>query len=93
MCGHTLRDGERVLIVDDLIFSGGSLYERIERLKKLADIEIAAVIVIADFMSKSKDDLRTGVQRIEEMYNTRVYSIITKEDINRAIKNEIIIGN
>jgi orotate phosphoribosyltransferase len=59
----------------------------------LADIEIAAVIVIADFMSKSKDDLRTGAQRIEEMYNTRVYSIITKEDINRAIKNEIIVGN
>ena len=93
ICGHTLRDGERVVIVDDLIFSGCSVYERIERLKKLADIEIAAVIVIADFMSKSKDDLRTGAQRIEEMYNTRVYSIITKEDINRAIKNEIIVGN
>ncbi|NLK99666.1 MAG: orotate phosphoribosyltransferase, partial [Clostridiales bacterium] len=76
----------RVVIVDDLIFSGKSLYERIERLKELADIEIAAVIVIADFMSKSKDDIKTGSQRIEEMYNTKVYSIVTKEDIDRAIK-------
>ncbi len=86
ICGHTLEDGERVVIVDDLIFSGKSLYERIERLKELADIEIAAVIVIADFMSKSKDDIKTGSQRIEEMYNTKVYSIVTKEDIDRAIK-------
>lgn len=93
ICGHTLENGERVVIVDDLIFSGTSLNERIERLKKLADIEIAAVIVIADFMSKSEEDLRTGAQRIEEMYNTKVYSIITREDINRAISNENIVGN
>lgn len=93
ICGHTLEDGERVVIVDDLIFSGASLYERIERLKKLADIEIAAVIVIADFMSKSEEDLKTGSQRIEEMYNTKVYTIITKEDIDRAIKNDIIVAN
>jgi hypothetical protein len=44
-------------------------------------------------MSKSEEDLRTGAQRIEEMYNTKVYSIITREDINRAISNEIIVGN
>jgi len=93
VCGHTLEDGEKVVIVDDLIFSGASLYERIERLKKLADIDIAAVIVIADFMSKSEDDLKTGSQRIEEMYDTKVYSIITKEDIDKAIKNDIIVGN
>ncbi len=93
ICGHTLEDGERVVIVDDLIFSGHSLNERIEKLKKLADIEIAAVIVIADFMSKSKDDIKTGSQRIEEMYNTKVYSIITKEDINRAVKSDVILSN
>ncbi|NLO09701.1 MAG: helix-turn-helix domain-containing protein [Clostridiales bacterium] len=93
ICGHTLEDGERVVTVDDLIFSGKSLYERIERLKELADIEIAAVIVIADFMSKNEDDLKTGSQRIEEMYNTKVYSMVTKEDIQKTIKNEIIVGN
>lgn len=92
ICGHTLNDKEKVVIVDDLIFSGHNLTERIERLKELADIDIVAVIVIADFMSMSKDDIKTGSQRIEEIYNTKVYSIITKEDINKALKNEIIVG-
>jgi orotate phosphoribosyltransferase len=90
ICGHTLKDKEKVVIIDDLIFSGSNLIKRIERLKTLADIEVTAVIVIADFMSTRDNDLMTGAQRIEEQYGTKVYSIITKEDITRAIQNDII---
>ena len=32
LCGHTLENGERVIIVDDLINSGKTVIERIERL-------------------------------------------------------------
>jgi orotate phosphoribosyltransferase len=92
ICGHTLQDKEKVIMVDDLIFSGSNLIERIERLKKMADIEVAAVIVIADFMSTREGENKTGAQRIEERYGTKVYSIITKDDITRAIKNDIIAG-
>ncbi len=92
ICGHTLADNEKVVIVDDLIFSGGNLIERIERLKKLADIKIAAVIVIADFMSIKEGETLTGAQRIEEIYGTKVYSILTRDDITRAINNDVIAG-
>lgn len=46
----------------------------------------------ADFMSVSEGTTKTGSQTIEEKYNTKVYSVITKEDINRAIKNDIIVS-
>lgn len=92
ICGHTLHDKEKIIIVDDLIFSGSNLIERIEKLKKIADIEIAAIIVIADFMSVREGDIKTGAQKIEERYSTKVYSIITKDDITRAIENDIIAG-
>ncbi|WFR58903.1 helix-turn-helix domain-containing protein [Anaerocolumna sp. AGMB13025] len=92
ICGHTLSDKEKVIFIDDLIFSGSNLIERIERLRKLADIEVTAVIVIADFMSTREGDLMTGAQRIEEKYGTKVYSIITKDDITRAIRDDIIAG-
>ncbi len=92
ICGHTLRDKEKVVIVDDLIFSGSNLIERLERLKTLADIELAAVIVIADFMETNEGDIRTGAQRIEERYGTKVYSIITKYDMIRALESDIIAG-
>jgi orotate phosphoribosyltransferase len=92
VCGHTLQDSEKVVIVDDLIFSGGTLIERIERLKEIANIEVIAVIVIADFLTTKVEGLMTGAQRIEEKYGAKVYSIITKDDIIRAIKHDIIAG-
>lgn len=92
ICGHTLSDKEKVVIVDDLIYSGNNLIERIERLKELADLEISAVIVITDFMSSGDGEIKTGAQKIEERYGTKVYSIITKDDITRAISNDIIAG-
>ncbi len=92
ICGHTLQDKEKVVIVDDLLFSGGTLIERIERLKEMVNIEVTAVIVIADFMTTKDDSFMTGAQRIEEKYGARVFSIITKDDIKRAIENDIIAG-
>ena len=48
ICGHTLKDGEKVVIVDDLMSTGQTMCERIERLKEVADIDVIAVVVIAD---------------------------------------------
>jgi len=92
ICGHTLADKEKVIIVDDLIYSGSNLIERIDRLKELAELEIAAVIVITNFMSIADGETKTGAQKIEERYGTKVYSIVTKDDIVRAIENDLIAG-
>lgn len=48
ICGHTLEDGERIVIVDDLINSGKTVAGRIENLKKIADIKVAALVAIVD---------------------------------------------
>jgi orotate phosphoribosyltransferase len=92
ICGHTPGDRERVVIIDDLIFSGSTLIERIEGLKTTAKIEVAAIIVITDFMTTKENEVITGAQRIEELYGAKVYSVITKEDIVRAVRNNIIAG-
>lgn len=66
------------------------LVKRIEQLKNIADVEITAVIVIADGMTSN--GRITGAQRIEEQFGAKVYSIITREDIEKAIENNIIAG-
>jgi hypothetical protein len=51
-----------------LIFSGETLIERIERLKETVNIDVTAVIVIADCMTTIEDNLKTGAQMFEEKY-------------------------
>lgn len=83
LCGYTLRDGDRVIIVDDLFTSGVSLEERITQIKESAKVEIAAILVVVANRSEA-------IKLLEEKYNTKVISIITNEDIQNAITKKIV---
>lgn len=85
VCGHTLRDGERVVIVDDLMSTGLTICQRIERLKEVANIDVVAVVVIADL---TNDEARTqglGAQMLQEKFGAKVYSIITEKDVQNVL--------
>lgn len=85
VCGHTLRDGERVVIVDDLMSTGLTICQKIERLKEVANIDVVAVVVIADL---TNDEARTqglGAQMLQEKFGAKVYSIITEKDVQNVL--------
>lgn len=88
ICGHTLQDGEKIIIIDDVITTGRSIVERINRLKEQANVEIAAVIIIINRSNQAEESL--GASMLEEKYGAKVYSLITDEDIRMAHKNGII---
>ena len=81
ICGHTLKDGDRVVIIDDLLSTGITLCERIERLREVVNIKVAAVIVIADLTNEEALQKGLGAPMIEEKFGTKVYSIIRDKDI------------
>ncbi len=86
LCGYTLQKGDKVVIVDDLMSSGKTLDERLERLLNRYDIEIAAIIVIADRKIAGSDQSVIGSEMIAQKYHTKVYSIITDDDIQSTLK-------
>lgn len=88
ICGHTLQDGEKIIIIDDVITTGRSIEERINRLKEQANVEIAAVIVIINRCNQAEES--SGIRMLEEKYGAKVYSLITDEDIRMAQRNGII---
>ena len=86
ICGHTLKDGEKVVIVDDLMSTGKTLCNRIERLKEVANIDVIAVVVIADLTDDEARLQGLGAQMLEEKYGAKVYSIITEKDVVKFLK-------
>ena len=86
ICGHTLKDGEKVVIVDDLMSTGKTLCNRIERLKEVANIDVIAVVVIADLTDDEARLQGFGEQMLEEKYGAKVYSIITEKDVVKFLK-------
>ncbi|MBP5660833.1 MAG: helix-turn-helix domain-containing protein [Lachnospiraceae bacterium] len=88
ICGYTLKDGDRVIIVDDLLASGKSIEERIERMRKIADITVEAVVVIANHYEENTACI--GKTLLEEKYGAKVYSVITHDDIQKAVEKHYI---
>lgn len=90
-CGHTPEDGERVLIVDDLINSGETLLGRIERLRENADVTIVAVAVIVErYEAGMKEHHPNGADILREKYGARILSVVNGDDIARAIEAGIV---
>lgn len=82
ICGHTLEDGERIVIVDDLINSGKTVAGRIQKLKEIADVKVVALVAIVD-----RGD---GAAFMKKEYGAQTLTVISGEDIDSAIKREIV---
>lgn len=91
MVGYKLRDGDSVLIVEDVITAGTSVRECLPLLKSQADVKIAGLIVSVDRMEKGTGE-KTAIQELYEQYGIKTYQIVTVREIIDTIYNVPIDG-
>jgi len=89
--GKTLTDGEKVIIIDDVMTSGKALRESVPKLKSTADVNITGMVITVDRMEKGQGDL-SAVQEVKRDFGINVYSIVNMLDIIDVIKNGIVPG-
>ena len=76
------------MIVDDLINSGKTVSNAIERIRTIADIRVAGLAAIADRYEEGME--KSGARELEETYGAKVLTIVKGEDIIRAIEKGIV---
>ena len=89
--GKQLTDGEKVVIIEDVITAGTAIRQVIPVLKQNADVDITAMVISVDRMEKGKGEL-SAVQEVKQEFGINVFSIVTINDIIDAIKNGVIEG-
>jgi orotate phosphoribosyltransferase len=90
--GKTLQDGEKVIIVEDVMTSGKALREILPKLQAAAKVEIAGMIISVDRMEKGLESELSAVQEAYKEFGVKVYSIVTMADIISAIEEGVIDG-
>lgn len=90
--GKQLEDGERVLIVEDVMTSGKALRELLPKLKAAANVEIAGMVISVDRMERGLESELSAVQEVYREFGVKVYSIVTMADIIEAIEDGTIGG-
>lgn len=91
MVGYKLQDGDRVLIVEDVITAGTAIRETLPILKAAADIEIAGMVISVDRMEKGKGE-KTAIQEVYEEFGVVTYPIVTVKEIIEILHNNPVDG-
>lgn len=89
--GKTLTDGEKVVIIDDVMTSGKALRESLPKLMSAAKVDVSGMVITVDRMERGTGTL-SAVQEVKEEFGVTVYSIVTMEDIIAAIRDDVVPG-
>ena len=90
--GKTLEDGERVVIIEDVMTSGKALREVLPKLQGAAKIDIEGMIITVDRAEKGLETSKSAVQEVHDEFGINVYSIVDINDIIAALENGIVPG-
>jgi orotate phosphoribosyltransferase len=91
MVGYKLKDGDTVVIIEDVVTAGTSVRECLPLLRAQADVKIAGLIVSVDRMEKGAGD-KTAIMELREELGIATYPIVTVHEIIAAIHNVPIDG-
>ena len=90
--GKQLKDGEKVVIIEDVMTSGKALREVLPKLKEAANVDVTGMVITVDRMEKALDSDMSAVQSAYKEFGVKVYSIVNINDIIKAIEDGVING-
>ncbi len=90
--GKQLKDGEKVILVEDVMTSGKALREMLPKLEAAAKVNVTGMVISVDRQEKALNSDLSAVQEAYKEFGIKVYSIVTMEDIISAIEEGIIEG-
>ncbi len=98
LLGSKLKDGDRVMMIEDVTTSGKSIEETFPILKAQGDVEIKGLMVSLNRMEKGLDGEKSALAEIKEKYGFEANAIVTMADVvehlyNKPYKGQIYIDD
>lgn len=98
LLGSKLKDGDRVVIIEDVTTSGKSIEETFPILKEQANVEIKGLMVSLNRMEVGLGGKMSALDEITEKYGFPAHAIVSMADVteylyNKPYKGEIYIND
>ena len=97
LLGSKLKDGDRVVIIEDVTTSGKSIEETFPIIKAQADVEIKGLMVSLNRMEKGQGE-KSALIEIKEKYGFDANAIVTMAEVveylyNKEYKGKVYIDD
>ena len=91
LLGSPLKDGDRVVVIEDVTTSGKSMEETIPIIRAQADVTIVGLMVSLNRQEKGKGD-KCALDEIKDLYGFETNAIVTMEEVVECLYNKEIDG-
>ncbi len=98
LLGSKIKDGDRVVIIEDVTTSGKSIEETFPIIKAQGDVEIKGLMVSLNRMEVGGGGEKSALDEITDLYGFRTGAIVTMNEVveylyNRECRGRIIIDD
>ena len=97
LLGSPVRDGDKIVIIEDVTTAGTSIKETVPLLKEQADVRLLGLVVSVDRMERGQGE-KSALAEIREEYGMKTASIVTMRDVvdhlyNKDYHGKIVIDD
>lgn len=86
--GSSLKDGDRVVMIEDVTTSGKSMEETVPKVKGAANVEIIGLMVSLNRMEVGLGGVKGALDEIKETYGFDARAIVTMEEVTEHLYNK-----
>ena len=90
--GSKLKDGDRVIMIEDVTTSGKSMEETVPKVRNAAEVEIVGLIVSLDRMEVGKGGVKCALEEVKDLYGFDTSAIVTMAEVVECLYNKEVIG-
>ena len=98
LLGSKIKDGDRVMIIEDVTTSGKSIEETFPIIKAQGDVEIKGLIVSLNRMERGLSSDKSALHEIKEKYGIDARAIVNMDEVvehlyNRPCQGQVVIDD
>lgn len=91
LLGSKLKDGDRVVMIEDVTTSGKSIEETFPILKAQGNVEIKGLIVSLNRMERGKGE-KSALEEIKDLYGFPTAAIVNMAEVTEYLYNRECLG-
>ena len=91
LLGSPLKDGDRIVVVEDVTTSGKSMEETLPIVKAAADVKLVGLMVSLNRCERGKGD-KGALDEIRELYGMETAAIVTMEEVIEYLNGREVNG-
>lgn len=97
LLGSPIKDGDRVVIIEDVTTAGTSIQETFPIIKAQGAVDVLGLVVSVDRMERGQGE-KSALHEISENFGLKTTSIVTMRDVvehlyNREYKGKVVIDD